>query len=92
MPIPFPDANGDMGDNETAGFDPIFFFHHCFIDYTFSVWQQIHGLTKRGDLTLIEKYPGTILKVGQPSVDPGTQLSDDYTPSPVHISRQKRFR
>lgn len=22
-------ANGDMGENDTAGLDPIFFFHHC---------------------------------------------------------------
>ncbi|KAK4205268.1 hypothetical protein QBC40DRAFT_344799 [Triangularia verruculosa] len=32
-------ANGDMGDNETAAFDPVFYFHHCFIDYTFWKWQ-----------------------------------------------------
>jgi len=76
---PIPGANGDMGDNETAGFDPIFFLHHCFIDYTFSIWQQIHGFTKRGSLDIIEDkitddkghsapYPGTVLKVGQPLV------------------------
>ncbi|KAI1174673.1 hypothetical protein F4777DRAFT_579712 [Nemania sp. FL0916] len=41
--IPF--ANGDMGDNETAGFDPIFYFHHCFIDYMFWNWQQKHDST-----------------------------------------------
>ncbi|KAJ9660580.1 hypothetical protein H2201_006838 [Coniosporium apollinis] len=23
-------ANGDMGENDTASFDPIFYFHHCF--------------------------------------------------------------
>jgi hypothetical protein len=27
-----PGANGDMGENDTASFDPIFYFHHCFID------------------------------------------------------------
>ena len=63
---PIRGANGDMGDNETAGFDPIFFFHHCFVDYAFSAWQGIHKLTKRGDLTLIKDYPGTILEEGQP--------------------------
>ena len=57
---------GDMGDNETAGFDPIFYFHHCFVDYTFSIWQRLHKLTKRGDLTIEKGYPGTILKYGQP--------------------------
>ena len=72
---PIRGANGDMGDNETAGFDPIFFFHHCFIDYTFSVWQRLWGRTKYGDLTVIQNDPGTILKVGQPpNFPPGTHL------------------
>jgi tyrosinase len=72
---PIRGANGDMGDNETAGFDPIFFFHHCFIDYTFSVWQRLWNCEKRGDLTLIQGYPGTILTEGQPPNFPvGTQI------------------
>eukprot|EP01113_Clastostelium_recurvatum_P044768 TRINITY_DN7595_c0_g1_i4.p1 TRINITY_DN7595_c0_g1~~TRINITY_DN7595_c0_g1_i4.p1 ORF type:complete len:620 (+),score=157.56 TRINITY_DN7595_c0_g1_i4:104-1963(+) len=37
-------ANGDMGENNTAGFDPIFFFHHCFIDYVFYRWQVKHNV------------------------------------------------
>ncbi|KAF5362048.1 hypothetical protein D9756_002725 [Leucocoprinus leucothites] len=65
-------ANGDMGDNETAGFDPIFYFHHCFIDYVFATWQRTKGLTKRGSLTLLKGYPGTILEQGQPGYPPGT--------------------
>lgn len=28
-------ANGDMCENDTASFDPIFFFYHCFIDLVF---------------------------------------------------------
>ncbi|KAF8969193.1 putative tyrosinase [Flammula alnicola] len=73
---PIRGANGDMGDNETAGFDPIFFFHHCFIDYTFSVWQRLWNCTKRGDLTLIRDYPGTILTEGQPPNFPrGTHIN-----------------
>jgi len=71
-------ANGDMGDNETAGFDPIFYFHHCFIDYTFHVWQRLWGLTKRGSLSLIENYPGTVLQEGQPpNFPPGYQITLD---------------
>ena len=38
-------ANGDMGENDTAGLDPIFFFHHCFVDYTFWTWQKRTGAT-----------------------------------------------
>ncbi|KAJ8129586.1 hypothetical protein O1611_g4042 [Lasiodiplodia mahajangana] len=40
-------ANGDMGENETAAFDPIFFFHHCWIDYMFWNWQVRHNSTDR---------------------------------------------
>ena len=47
---PIPGANGDMGENETAALDPIFFFHHCFIDYVFWIWQRRHGATDRLDI------------------------------------------
>jgi tyrosinase len=50
-------ANGDMGENDTAGLDPIFFFHHCFVDRVFWLWQQKHGFTKQ--LSVIAEYPGT---------------------------------
>lgn len=43
---PIEGANGDMGENDTAGLDPIFFFHHCFIDYTFWIWQRRHAATQ----------------------------------------------
>lgn len=36
-------ANGDMGDNDFAGFDPVFYFHHCFIDRMFWIWQERHN-------------------------------------------------
>ena len=66
---PIEGANGDIGDNNVAGFDPIFYFHHCYIDYVFSVWQKRKNLTTRGSLTVINStppYPGTFLKKGQP--------------------------
>ncbi|GAN78162.1 tyrosinase family protein [Acidisphaera rubrifaciens] len=42
---PIAGANGDMGENDTAGLDPIFYFHHCFIDYVFWIWQRRHNAT-----------------------------------------------
>lgn len=42
---PIDGANGDMGENDTAALDPIFFFHHCFIDYAFWTWQRRHDAT-----------------------------------------------
>eukprot|EP01006_Ploeotia_vitrea_P055848 TRINITY_DN68038_c4_g1_i3.p1 TRINITY_DN68038_c4_g1~~TRINITY_DN68038_c4_g1_i3.p1 ORF type:complete len:588 (+),score=52.53 TRINITY_DN68038_c4_g1_i3:168-1766(+) len=32
----------DMGQNEWAAFDPIFFFHHCNVDRLWWVWQTAH--------------------------------------------------
>ncbi|BFU90387.1 MAG: pigment biosynthesis-related tyrosinase [Nitrospira sp.] len=54
---PIDGANGDMGENDTASMDPIFFFHHCFIDYVFWRWQKKNGFTDRFDI--IPWYPGT---------------------------------
>jgi len=28
-------ANGDVGENETGAFDPVFFLHHCYADVSF---------------------------------------------------------
>jgi tyrosinase len=54
---PIEGANGDMGENDTAAFDPLFFFHHCFVDRMFWLWQKRHGATD--DLDIIAEYPGT---------------------------------
>lgn len=85
-------ANGDMGDNESAGFDPIFFFHHCFIDYTFAVWQRLWNLEKRGSLTVIKDYPGTILQEGQPpNFGIGTHLDMTIPLYPFENSRRELY-
>ena len=54
---PITGANGDMGENDTAGLDPIFYFHHCFVDRIFWLWQQRAKTTKT--LDIIPQYPGT---------------------------------
>ena len=49
-----------QGENNTASFDPIFFFHHSFIDRIFWLWQQKHNQTE--ELIIepqFELYPGT---------------------------------
>ncbi|SHM58081.1 tyrosinase [Chitinophaga jiangningensis] len=66
---PIPGANGDMGENDTAGFDPIFYFHHCNIDRVFWVWQKKKGYQK--NLTIIPGYPGTNSSDGGPSAGYG---------------------
>jgi tyrosinase len=75
---PIDGANGDMGENDTAGLDPIFYFHHCNIDRMFWLWQKQHGFTER--LDLIEQYPGTNSADNQgatPGVAPNTWLTLD---------------
>src|SRR5262249_22977955 len=54
---PIAGANGDMGENDTAGLDPIFYFHHCFVDRVFWLWQKKNGATDH--LQVIAEYPGT---------------------------------
>jgi len=56
-------ANGDMGENNTAAFDPIFFFHHCNVDRMFWVWQKKHG--KTDNFEIIPGYAGTSSSDGQ---------------------------
>ncbi len=53
-----PGANGDMGENNTAGLDPIFFFHHCNVDRMFWLWQVKNGHTD--SLEIIDGFPGAI--------------------------------
>jgi tyrosinase len=35
-------VGGDMSDQDTAAFDPLFWSHHCFIEYLFCQWQDAH--------------------------------------------------
>ena len=75
---PIPGANGDMGENDTAALDPIFYFHHCFIDRVFWLWQKRHKATKSFDI--IPEYPGTNSVDNQgptPGVVPNSWLTLD---------------
>jgi tyrosinase len=63
-----------MGANEMAGFDPIFYLHHCFIDYVFWEWQKRHGCTLRGSLNIIPGYPGTSSNEGSAAYYPDRDI------------------
>lgn len=55
-----PDANGDMAENDTASFDPIFYLHHAFIDLMFWRWQIINEQTNELRIeSEFVHYPGT---------------------------------
>ena len=82
---PIDGANGDMGENDTASMDPIFYFHHCFIDYVFWRWQKKHGFTDTFDI--IPQYPGTNSVDSQgptPGVPANSWLTMDSTLDPWH--------
>lgn len=79
-------ANGDMGENNTAGLDPIFFFHHCNVDRMFWLWQKQNGFTDKFDI--IKGYYGTSSSDSQgptPWVAPGTPLNMDTALNPFII-------
>ncbi|KAF9872980.1 hypothetical protein CkaCkLH20_09490 [Colletotrichum karsti] len=78
---PIRGANGDMGENETASFDPIFFLHHAFVDYIFWTWQRRRGLTEKGSLSVTAGYDGTV-SGGNPVFATGTILDVDSPLAP----------
>ncbi|UOQ52797.1 tyrosinase family protein [Hymenobacter cellulosivorans] len=68
------DANGDMGENDTAALDPIFYLHHCNVDRVFWLWQQQHQATDQ--LEIIDNYAGTNSS-GNPSQGPTPGIPDN---------------
>lgn len=83
---PIEGANGDMGENDTAGLDPIFYFHHCFVDRVFWLWQQKRGATDR--LSIIAGYPGTNSADNQgptPGVAPNSWLTLESPLDPFRL-------
>jgi tyrosinase len=83
---PIEGANGDMGENNTAGFDPIFYFHHCNIDRMFWLWQQQHNSTD--SLEIIPEYPGTNSSDSQgatPGITPNSWLALDTPLNPFKL-------
>lgn len=87
---PIEGANGDMGENDTAGLDPIFHFHHCFIDRLFWLWQRKNKCTDR--LEIIAHYPGTN-SVDSQGPTPGTVPNSWLTlESPLDPFKKKAGR
>lgn len=81
------EANGDMGENNTAAMDPIFFFHHCNIDRMFWLWQKRNDCTDEFDI--MNGYPGTSSTDSQgptPGFPPNATLDLDTS---LHPFRKK---
>ncbi len=94
------DANGDMGETNTAALDPIFFFHHCNVDRMFHLWQKKHN--QLTELQILAGYPGTSSTDSQgptPGIAPGAALGMDSPLLPflkddpqVGVGEQKGMR
>lgn len=77
-------GSGHMGDNDTAGFDPIFYLHHCNVDRLWAFWEHIYpdyvaGTTGYLDVDGIERRPfiqsgGTFAESTDEIVDGNTGL------------------
>jgi len=72
-------ANGDMGENETAAFDPIFFLHHCNVDRMFWVWQQMHGATKELEILFTIPNDAGITPAAGQGPTPGQEMNEKLT-------------
>ncbi|QRV78699.1 tyrosinase [Ceratobasidium sp. AG-Ba] len=84
---------GHMGDNDTAGFDPIFFLHHCNVDRLLSFWEYVYpdyvaGTQGYLDVDGETRVPfvqggGTYIETSEQQVDGETPLMPfrklDYT-------------
>lgn len=81
-----PGANGDMGENNTAGLDPIFFFHHCNVDRMFWLWQVQNGF--KDNLDIIAGFAGTssnTLQDGGQGPAVGQEMGEELTmETPLH--------
>ena len=90
---PIDGANGDMGENDTAGLDPIFYFHHCNVDRVFWLWQKKNGFTENFDI--IPEYPGTNTVDSQgptPGMAPNSWLTMDSPLNPFTLTENGSSR
>ncbi|KAG9087283.1 hypothetical protein FRC07_012859, partial [Ceratobasidium sp. 392] len=84
---------GHMCDNDTAGFDPIFYLHHCNVDRLLAFWEHVYPDYSAGtqgylDIDSLTRNPfnqvsGTYMETATQQVDTNTPLmpfrKSDYT-------------
>ncbi|RYP41082.1 hypothetical protein DL767_001243 [Monosporascus sp. MG133] len=73
-------------ENDAASFDPLFYFHHCFIDKAFWDWQLRWNQVEQLEVT--DRYPGTTSVDNQgptPGVAANTWLDMDTPLQPFEV-------
>jgi tyrosinase len=85
-------SGGDMGSVSTAGFDPVFYAHHCNIDRIWYEWQKRHGINNIPqallDVTLVpfHKTVRQVLNVE----DLGYEYARSVAPIDVYKRKKKK--
>ncbi|KAF5366338.1 hypothetical protein D9757_012925 [Collybiopsis confluens] len=67
-------GNGHMGDPDYAGFDPIFFLHHCNVDRLYALWEYVYPDDCFMDEESFTQNHGTYNLVYSEGVAPRTSL------------------
>ncbi|KAK3349522.1 common central domain of tyrosinase-domain-containing protein [Lasiosphaeria hispida] len=81
----FGGSMGHMTEVPVAGFDPIFFMHHCNIDIQFAIWQ---GLNEKNPNNWFDHLEKEYDDDGTWNIPPGTKPTPE-TPLP-HFTRIRR--
>ncbi|CAM9153359.1 unnamed protein product, partial [Chrysoparadoxa australica] len=85
-----PCATGDMGENDTAACDPIFFLHHCNIDRLFWIWQNLHGQTEKLKVDPSSTLPGLYRYSLAQGITPGLSMSEHLSiDTPLYLLTKK---
>ncbi|CUA74494.1 hypothetical protein RSOLAG22IIIB_11251 [Rhizoctonia solani] len=75
---------GHMADNDTSGFDPIFYLHHCNIDRLLAFWEHIYPDYVAGTDGYLNPDGVTrtpfIQKAGGTWTETNDQVLDDHSP------------
>jgi tyrosinase len=71
-------VGGFMGRQDLAAFDPIFWYHHCFIDMVFDSWQTATGHKK-----WFESDPKKMI-IAQGETEPQPSEHSTYSLKPFH--------
>ncbi|KAI0782912.1 common central domain of tyrosinase-domain-containing protein [Abortiporus biennis] len=74
---------GDMAYVEIAGFDPIFYFHHCNIDRLYSLWEYIYPdywlgegwINSKGELVPFTDATGSYQLAADKPIDQNSDLA-----------------
>ncbi|KAK4145629.1 common central domain of tyrosinase-domain-containing protein [Dichotomopilus funicola] len=87
----FGDYTGHMAKVPVAGFDPIFFMHHCNIDRLFAIWQALDQDNTTGETRTTSWFPAHYEERGNWHLPPGTVPTANTDLAPFHKNAEGEF-